>query len=310
MEVRENVNLVKGFELGNSRLYCRDYDFGPIDEIIGKTFTIKCEESELELCEKGFHASDCLGKTDLIYPIADKNKRFYKIFVERAFFKEADKFVFKSFTVKKQITLTFDNAGYENTGDYNFGKRNAGYKNTGDYNSGNRNAGDWNTGSGNSGNRNVGNRNVGSRNVGYKNVGDANVGNNNIGNNNIGSENSGNYNIGDANVGRRNAGYSNVGDYNSGSENIGNHNSGDWNCGNFNTGYHNLTDCSSGFFCTERPKAYCFNKITEYTHEEFSEAFAHIIFKKYPCFSELMSLPNATEELVKEYLQKLNNLRK
>jgi hypothetical protein len=90
---------------------------------------------------KQFHACDGIGKVELFYPAHKKENVFFSIFVEKAFFEDAEKFVFKSFTVKKQIRPT---------GDRNTGSRNTGSRNTGDWNTG-----DWNTGSSNTGSRNL-----------------------------------------------------------------------------------------------------------------------------------------------------------
>ena len=121
MNEKKDIILVKGFELKeDGHLFCKDYDFGHIDEITGKTFTLDCEEKDLKMCERGFHACDCIGKTDLFYSTNNSNYRFFTISVERAFFEDAEKFVFKSFTVKKQINpngivRNMRNAGYSNT---------------------------------------------------------------------------------------------------------------------------------------------------------------------------------------------------
>ena len=240
MNFKENITLIKGFILReDGNLVCKNYDFGHIDEIEGKTFTVECEEKDLILCEKGFHACDCLGKTDMFYSTKNENHRFFDIFVKRAFFENAEKFVFKSFTVKKQIRLTND-------------------RNTGDYNTGNSNTSNSNTGNSNTGNSNTGDLNTGNSNTGYRNTGN-----------------------------------SNTGDWNT----------GDWNTGDRNTGERNLTNFSSGFFAIEEPKAYCFGKPTEYTHDEFRRKFENIIYAE-PCFDVLMQLPNADEETVKRYLEK------
>lgn len=137
MNTKENITLIKGFGLRkDGHLFCNDFDFGHIDEVVGKTFTLDDKEEDLVLCERGFHACDCIGKVDLFYRVGGKNHRFFKISVKKAFFKDAEKFVFKSFTVKEPVIqgLVGCNTGDRNTGDWN-----AGHCNTGDWNTGDRN---------------------------------------------------------------------------------------------------------------------------------------------------------------------------
>lgn len=116
---------------------------------------------------------------------------------------------------------------------------NVGKLNTGFCNSGIRNSGNWNTGNWNSGNSNAGNGNAGNY-----NTGDWNLGSWNLGNCNTGGGNTGGYNSGDKNAG---------------SHNLGNLNSGDWN----------KTNYSSGCFNTEEPKILMFNKISNWTLQDW-----------------------------------------
>ena len=116
----------------------------------------------------------------------------------------------------------------------NSGEENTGYRNSGDWNSGNRNSGDWNSGDWNSGDLNSGDWNSGNR-------------------------NSGDWNSGDWNSGNLNSGNRNSGDLNSGDLNSGNLNSGDWNSGNRN----------SGFFNENENKCFIFDKISDFTVQEF-----------------------------------------
>jgi hypothetical protein len=291
MNFKENITLIKGFKLENGHVWCKDYDFGHIDEIEGKTFTLDCDEKDLKLCKKGFHACDCLGKIDPFYKIDNDDNRFFNIFVEKAFFEDAEKFVFKSFTVKKQIEHR--NNGYKNTG-----KKNIVDSNTDDSNIVDQNILDLNTGNRNTGNRNTGNRNNGDRNTDDRNTGDENTG----------YKNTGKKNTGDNNTGEGNTGDNNTGDWNTGNWNIGYNNTGNYNIGVYNIGDRNLTNFSSGFFATEEPKTYCFGKPTEYTYSEFKEKFEDIINEE-PNFDTLMLLPNADKDIVEQYLEKYEYLK-
>jgi hypothetical protein len=52
MNFKENITLIKGFQLReDGHLACKNYDFGHIDEIEGKTFTLDCNDDDLKLCE-------------------------------------------------------------------------------------------------------------------------------------------------------------------------------------------------------------------------------------------------------------------
>jgi hypothetical protein len=241
MNKKENVTLYKGFNRHeDGTLWCRDFCFGKEDEIIGKTFTIG-NDKPLKMCENGFHACDCIGKTLSFYDYS-ANTTFYEVRVKKAYFKDAEKFVFRSFKVLSKYDFSNDNTGNRNTG--------------------NRNTGNWNTG-----NRNTGNRNTGGCNTGNWNTGD----------------------------------------WNTGDWNTGSWNTGDWNTGSWNTGNWNLCDYSNGFYCTEEPKAKCFNKETQYTVSEFRKKYYDIINSE-PTFENLMKLPNATKKTVEEYLHRYNEL--
>lgn len=106
-------------------------------------------------------------------------------------------------------------------------------------------------------------KNFGFRNVGFQNRGDGNIGSMNDGTCNQGDENFGNGNIGFGNYGNFN-----IGDSNRGSWNIGIGNSGNNNIGNCNSGSWNIGDNSNGFFNTQSPKIYMFNKPTDLTTED------------------------------------------
>lgn len=135
---------------------------------------------------------------------------------------------------------------------------------------------------------------TGYNNTGNYNVGDGNTGNYNAGHCNAGESNAGNYNAGNCNTGNCNTGDFNTGDFNTGNCNTGdcntgNGNTGDCNTGNFNAGDFNKCNYSSGFFCTEEPKARLFNQEIDMSVPEFRDS-------KY--YRALLSSPfNLTEEI-------------
>jgi len=293
MNKKENVTLVKGFELKeNGHLFCREYDFGLASEIIGKTFDLNIPDTELELCAKGFHACDNIGKVKCFY---DEGV-YFNILVETAYFEDAEKYVFSKFTVLSELVIR---TGNYNTGDYNTGDYNTGDYNTGNCNTRDCNTGNSNTGSKNTGDYNTGNYNTGDRNTGYRNTGDYNTGNYNTGHRNTGYRNTGDDNTGDDNTGDDNTGHGNTGHGNTGYRNTGNWNTGDWN----------LTNNSAGFFAIKEPKAYCFDEITNYTVSEFRVKF-NLILNRVPTYENLIKLPNATEEKVNAYLKRYAEVKK
>ncbi len=108
------------------------------------------------------------------------------------------------------------------------------------------------TGRGNSGDRNTGNYNTGDRNTGYCNTGDLNTGD-------------------------RNTGYYNTGNWNTGSCNIGYGNIGNWNTGHHNTGDCNNSSYHNGCFNTKPTKIYMFNKLSNWTMEDWLDSKARKI---------------------------------
>lgn len=109
-----------------------------------------------------------------------------------------------------------------------------------------------------------------------------NIGHHNSGHHNSGNYNSGNYNSGDCNSGNYNSGNSNNGYYNSGNYNSGDYNSGDCNNGYYNNGYHNsgdynVTNYSSGCFNTEATKIFIFNKLSDWTLNDWKNSTAKFI---------------------------------
>lgn len=127
-------------------------------------------------------------------------------------------------------------------------------------NMGKNNTGFGNTGTDNNGNYNTGRYNNGNYNTSICNDGDSNSGNSNNGNRNSGFNN----------IGYSNSGYCNNGNDNSSNHNIGNRNSGDWN----------HTNCSCGCFNTEEPKIIMFNKLSDWTIEDWYHSKAMIILDR------------------------------
>ena len=124
------------------------------------------------------------------------------------------------------------------------------------------NTGDWNTG----------NRNTGNCNTGNCNTGDCNTGNRNTGNRNTGDWNTGDWNTGNRNTGDWNTGNWNTGDWNTGDCNTGDWNTGDWNSCNF----------SNGCFNTISPKIYLFNKLSEWSYQDWLNSDARYLLNQIP----------------------------
>ena len=129
--------------------------------------------------------------------------------------------------------------------------------------------------------------NLGKACTGLCNSGDCNSGNCNSGNCNSGNWNSGNWNSGDCNSGNcnsgnRNSGNCNSGNRNSGNCNSGNRNSGNWNSGNCNSGDWNKTCFSNGCFNTELQKIFLFNKLSDWTYQDWLNSDARYILMDCP----------------------------
>jgi hypothetical protein len=124
--------------------------------------------------------------------------------------------------------------------------------------------------------------NIGTKCLGYGNIGSSNNGIHNSGHNNYGIGNAGSYNSGSCN-----AGSYNIGDFNTGNDNIGIRNTGDgnhgnWNSGNYNighvnTGDWNKSDYSAGCFNTEKQYIYLFNKLSNWTMEDWLRSRARCV---------------------------------
>ena len=106
------------------------------------------------------------------------------------------------------------------------------------------------------------------------NVGKNCTGLSNSGDCNSGDYNSGDHNSGDHNSGNHNSGNHNSGYYNSGNYNSGYYNSGDYNSGNYNSGDYNVTNYSSGCFNTELTKMFLFNKLSDWTRNDWKNSNA------------------------------------
>ncbi len=129
---------------------------------------------------------------------------------------------------------------------------------------------------------------------------------------NTGKGCSGRCNSGDWNSGNRNSG-----DWNSGNRNSGDWNSGDWNSGNRNSGDWNKTNFSNGCFNTESPKIYLFNKLSDWTYQDWLNSDARRLMNQIPGdVLEYIYLSDMTDEEKKEhpeakvtggYLKKLDN---
>mgnify|MGYP004630305387 FL=1 len=124
---------------------------------------------------------------------------------------------------------------------------------------------------------------TGMKNAGDHNSGDYNSGDHNSGNCNVGDSNAGNYNIGD-----RNTGFNNIGDRNIGSYNIGNYNTGDFNFSSFNNGCF--------MTATAKQKIMMFNKLTDWTYDDWIESDAYNVLVNIPRAVRWVSLYNMTDK--------------
>ena len=144
--------------------------------------------------------------------------------------------------------------------------------------------------------------NSGDRNSGYCSSGDRNSGNWNSGNYNSGDCNSGDYNSGNCNSGDRNSGNYNSGNRNSGDCNGGNRNSGNYNSGNRNSGDWNKTCFSNGCFNTESPKIFLFNKLSDWTYQDWLNSKAKAVLSICPCnILQWRTLENMTDKEKKNH---------
>ena len=211
---------------------------------VGKTFT---EDVTPVCCDSGFHFCTKLADCFRCYDFDPDNK-----VAEVEALGDIDTNEDGSTCSTNKIHIIREIAWQEVLDLANLGKACTGLHNSGNYNSGNKNSGNKNSGDYNSGNYNSGNKNSGN-----KNSGDYNSGNYNSGNKNSGDYNSGNYNSGD---------------WNSGNRNSGDCNSGDWN----------KTCFSNGCFNTKLPKIFLFNKLSNWTYQDWLNSDAHYILMNCP----------------------------
>ena len=260
---------MRGYKVFNPDWTCRGFQFE-----VGKVFE---EDVTPVCCNRGFHfctkVSDCFR----YYPFDPDNK-----VAEVEALGNIDTQDDDSKCCTNKIHIIREINWQEVLDLVNLGKGCTGYDNSGDYNSGNRNSGNYNSGNYNSGDYNSGNRNSGNDNSGNYNSGNCNSGNRNSGN-----WNSGNYNSGNDNSGNYNSGDWNSGNCNSGDWNSGNHNSGDWNSGNYNSGNRNSGDWNktcfaNGCFNTKSSKIFLFNKLSDWTYQDWLDSDARWILNKIP----------------------------
>lgn len=236
------MKTMKGYKIFNHDWTCGGFQFE-----VGKTFE---KDVKQKICENGFHfcerGVDCLD----YYTFNTEDK-----IAEVIALGEIDNVGKISYTNKIKIVREIKWQEF-------FEIVNIGEGCTGFYNNGNNNNGDNNNGDNNNGHNNNGDNNNGDF-----NNGDANNGNANNGHFNNGNANNGNFNDGDDNNGNNNNGYANNGDFNNGSRNIG-----DWN----------KTSCSNGCFNTEQQKIFMFNKISDWTYQDWLFSNAKYILDQIP----------------------------
>lgn len=282
-----------GFKAFNKDLTCKGFQYE-----IGHTYKF---DGDPIPCKQGFHFCKSIAETYIYYDM-NENTRICKI--EAIGDIETDdeiKYCTNAIKICEEITEDWvrkgncsssssgycntggiRNEGNRNTGNHNRGDHNTGDWNTGDYNTGDYNTSDWNTGNYNAGRLNTGDHNTGICNSGDYNTGDFNTGNNNKGDRNTGYQNTGYRNTGCQNTGTNNAGDYNTGGINTGNYNTGYYNTGDCNTGNWNSGDWNCTDYSTGCFNTEEKNIIMFNKITNWTFNQWLHSKAHNILSDIP----------------------------
>ena len=275
-----NAKEVRGYKVFDPDWTCRGFQFE-----VGKIFT---ENVTPVYDNKGFHfcikATDCfnyysfnpdnkVAEVEALGDIDTNNDdskcSTNKIYIIREISWQE---MLNIVNHEKACNSSNHNSGDWNSGDLNSGNFNSGNHNSGDFNSGNWNSGDWDSGNHNSGDWNSGNWNSGNFNSGHRNSGDWNSSNRNSGNCNSGNNNSGDFNSGNRNSGNFNSGNFNSGNFNSGNSNSGDRNSGDWNKACF----------SNGCFNTESPKIFMFNKLSDWTYQDWFTSDARYILMDCP----------------------------
>ena len=221
------------------------------------------EAGELEVCKRGIHFCENISNVFEFYPLDEAKTKVAEVEAIGKIEKSIKKCCTDKITIIREIPWG-EVLKLCNSGDWNSGSCNSGDWNSGSRNSGDRNSGDWNSGSCNSGDCNSGNWNSGS------------------------------CNSGDWNSGSWNSGSCNSGSCNSGDRNSGDWNSGDWNSGNWN----------SGCFCTDKnPKIMLFDKMSDWTHEDWKRSDAARILRGMPNYKLLawIDAKEMTEEEKKEH---------
>ena len=254
-------NTVKGYKVFRPDWTCRGFQYQ-----VGKSYEM---DEEPIICERGYHFCTKLIDCYDYYDFDENNKVAEVTAYGKISIDENEK---KSCTNKIKIEKAIDWTEVLNM--VNVGKNCTGLSNSGDCNSGDYNSGYYNSGNHNSGDHNSGNHNSGDHNSGDYNSGNHNSGDHNSGNHNSGDHNSGYYNSGYYNSGNHNSGDYNSGYYNSGDYNSGDHNSGDHNSGYYNSGDYNVTNYSSGCFNTELTKMFLFNKLSDWTRNDWKNSNA------------------------------------
>ena len=235
---------MKGYKVFNPDWTCRGFQFE-----VGKTFT---EDVTPVCCDSGFHFCTKVADCFEYYPFNPDNK-----VAEVEALGDIDTNEDDSKCSTNKIHIIREITWQEVLDLVNIGKSCTGLRNSGNWNSGDENSGDKNSGNCNSGNFNNGDDNSGNRNSGNRNSGHYNSGNRNSGNCNSGNWNSGNCNSGDGN---------------SGDKNSGDCNSGDWN----------KTCFSNGCFNTKLPKIFLFNKLSNWTYQDWLDSDARYILMNCP----------------------------
>ena len=84
--------------------------------------------------------------------------------------------------------------------------------------------------------------------------------------------------------------------------NSGDCNSGDWNSGNYNSGDWNKTYFSNGCFNTESPKIFLFNKLSDWTYQDWLNSKAKKVLSICPCnILQWRTLENMTDREKKNH---------
>lgn len=109
-------------------------------------------------------------------------------------------------------------------------------------------------------------------------------------------------NLGKACTGLGNSGNYNSGDRNSGNYNSGFGNSGNCNSGDCNSGDWNKTCFSNGCFNTESPKIFLFNKLSDWTYQDWLNSKARAVLRMCPCnILQWRTLKNTTDKEKKNH---------